>query len=421
VRKTPKSRKGTVAVIVAVCLTVMVGFAAISLDGGQVQDNRRLAQAAADAAALAAAGDLYTNFRTNNGLDSGGTALAKAQASAKASGFSNDGTTSIVTVNIPPSTGLFAGTAGYAEVIIDYYQPRAFSAIFGSDPVHIQARAVAVGKWTPFRDGILVLDPHASGSLNSNGGGTVTIQNADVIVDSDSATAVVGTGGGKITAPNFYITGAPGDTTSGGATISGNIYSGQTPTPDPLAYLPEPDPKTMVQQSNNQTHASGNQTLSLQPGVYKGGITVSGQASLTMAPGIYYMDGGGFSFTGQGNLSADGVMIVNDPKSSSDRININGNGSVDMSPPTSGIYQGISLWQTRSSTNEIDITGNGGSQMSGTFYAQHGTLKVTGNGGNNVIGSQYISYDVNLGGNGGFQVNWQQQATARTRIINLVE
>src|SRR5262249_34212087 len=144
------------------------------------------------------------------------------------------------------------------------------------------------------------------------------------------------------------------------------------PTPDPLAYLPEPDPTTMTVQSTNPTHASGSQTLNLQPGVYKGGITVSGQASLNMAPGIYYMDGGGFSFTGQGNLNAPGVMVVNTPKTSSDRININGLGAINLSPPTTGIYQGISLWQQRSSTNEIDVGGNGGSTMTGTFYAQHG-------------------------------------------------
>ena len=46
-----------------------------------------------------------------------------------------------------------------------------------------------------------------------------------------------------------------------------------------------------------------------------------------MAPGIYYMQGGGFTFTGLGNLSAAGVMIVNDPKQNTDNISINGNGT----------------------------------------------------------------------------------------------
>jgi len=142
-----------------------------------------------------------------------------------------------------------------------------------------------------------------------------------------------------------------------------------------------------------------------------------------MMPGIYYMDGGGFSFTGQGGLSAQGVMIVNAPKSNADNISITGNGTnpINISPMTDGIYKGISLWQVRSSTNTIAVNGNGGDTMTGTFYAAKGTLNVTGNGTNAVIGSQYISYDMVMGGNGSFSVNWNVDQTARTRIIRLVE
>ena len=78
----------------------------------------------------------------------------------------------------------------------------------------------------------------------------------------------------------------------------------------------------------------------MSPGVYHGGIAISGQANLTMEPGIYYMDGGGFSFTGQGNLVANGVMIFNAPKKTSDVVSISGTGSIVMSPPTSGHLQG---------------------------------------------------------------------------------
>jgi hypothetical protein len=140
-----------------------------------------------------------------------------------------------------------------------------------------------------------------------------------------------------------------------------------------------------------------------------------------MMPGIYFMNGGGFSFTGSGSLSAVGVMIVNLPSSNSDRININGSGSITLSPMTTGMYRGISLWQQRSSTNEIDVTGNGATQLSGTFYTQHGVLNVSGNGGTDVLGSQYISYTMKVNGNGTFNVNWDPNLVGRTRIIRLVE
>jgi hypothetical protein len=419
--KSSSVRPGKVVVFVAFALMVVLGFAAISLDGGLLLQDRRAAQAAADTAALAAAAELFAESQTNQGLDPSGTAAQKALNVAAANGYNNDQTSSRVTVNIPPQSGMHAGQSGHAEVIIEYYRGRFFSSIWDSSAITVRARAVARGQWAAFHTGILILDPTSPGSLTDNGGGTATVVNADVIVDSNAPNAAISTGGGQVSAPNFYITGVPGTSTSGGGTFTGNIIDNQPPTPDPLAYLPAPDPTTMVVQSNNATNYAGTQTVSIQPGVYTGGIHVSGQVTLNMAPGIYYMDGGGFSFTGQGNLNATGVMIYTAPQSNSDNININGLGQINFSPPTTGLYRGITLWQQRSSTNTISLNGNGTSTMYGTFYAQHGTLAVSGNGASDVIGSQYISYDLTLGGNGNYLVIWRPDLTAPTRSIYLVE
>src|SRR5215471_17912580 len=88
-------RTGAVAVWLVVCLSALIGIVALGMDGGRMMDERRRARAAADAAALAA-----------------------ALASASANGYANDGSTSVVTVNIPPLAGPFAGQPDYAEVII---------------------------------------------------------------------------------------------------------------------------------------------------------------------------------------------------------------------------------------------------------------------------------------------------------------
>jgi hypothetical protein len=417
-RHNQRPRRGTVAVLAALCLIGMLGFAALSLDGALLQQDRRAAQAAADSAALAAAGNLFNNWRTNQGQDPASAAANEALAVAAANGFSNDGVNSTVTVNIPPLSGDHVGQAGYAEVIVQQYQRRAFSAIWGSNAVTVKARAVARGMWAPLNNGIIVLDPTSSGSLSSNGGSSVTT-NAKVIVDSNSPTATVITGGGVLTAPEFDITGVPGTSTSGGGTINGTVLDGQVPTPDPLAYLPEPDPSTMTVQSKKTVKLQNQGSVSLQPGVYQGGINVTG-GSLTMAPGIYYMEGGGFGFSGTGSLTANGVMIVNAPQSNSDTISITGTGTINLSPMTTGIYQGISLWQIRSSTNTLTVSGGGGGSVTGTFYAQHGTLKVSGGGGSSV-GSQYISWDVTLSGNGNFGITWNPASVAPEKLFQLVE
>jgi len=392
---------------------VLLTFVAIAIDGGLLMDRHREAQKTADAAAMAAAEKLFANWMTYQGKDTNGKAADAARDVATQNGYPN------VTVHIPPETGPFAGKDGYAEVLVETTQKRYFSTLLGSEDIKVKARSVSQGRWVAAKMGILVLDLYSSSSLVLNGGGAMTVVDSPTIVNSNAPDAANATGGGTAISPEFDITGVPG--IAGSGTWTGTIYSGQQPTPDPLRYLPDPDPSTMTVQSNNATHVSGTQTLTVWPGVYKKGIEVSGQGTLIMMPGIYYMDGGGFSFTGQGSLQAEGVMIVNDPKSNSDNISITGTGSIKLTPMTTGIYSGISLWQRRSATNTLYVDGNGGNVMTGTFYAPNGLLNVTGNGSNDVIGSQYISKDLKVSGNGSFKVNWKPDQVAKTRILTLVE
>ena len=139
----------------------------------------------------------------------------------------------------------------------------------------------------------------------------------------------------------------------------------------------------------------------------------------TLNPGVYYLNGGGFSMSGNANLTAIGVMLYN--AGPSGNISITGNGSVTMSPPTSGTYQGISVFQNRTVNSQVAITGNGSLNLTGSIYAPDANLTVTGNGSNNVMGSQFISYDLTVTGNGGVNVNSSASSMSATRSYGLVE
>src|SRR5262249_4617317 len=133
---------------------------------------------------------------------------------------------------------------------------------------------------------------------------------------------------------------------------------------------------------------------------------------------------GGISVSGQGNLSGIGVMLYNDPQQNSDTISLAGTGnSITLTPMLSGPYLGITLFQNRTATAPITVSGSPRSPllMTGTFYDAAATLNVTGNGDQQTIGSQYICYDVALGGNGSFFVNWTAPLAPSTREILLVE
>jgi hypothetical protein len=428
-----RARRGNVCLLVAFSLVFIIGAAAIAIDGGLLLDDLQKTQAAADASALAAATELFKNWQSDNGYDRSDQARDAALDLAASNGFANDGTDSIITPNevdgdgkplhgiwCPPISGDHVGKPGFVEVVIQYNQKRNFSSIYGNDRIPVRARAVAEGSWRGANAGILLLDPSSSGSLNVTGNGTMSVSNAPLIVDSSAADAITSTGGGSVTVSSGQhvdITGVPGY--SGSGTINGTINSGVDPTPDPLAYMPEPSPNGASKY--NKVSVSSNKVLTLSPGVYHNGISVTARGSLVMLPGMYFMDGGGFSFTGQGNLTATNVMIVNLPKSNSDVITISGTGAIDISPMMTGLYRGISIWQQRDSTNTISVTGNGNTQVRGTFYAQHGLLNITGNGGTDVIGSQYISYDMKVNGGGAFKIDWDVNQVARVRNLRLVE
>jgi Flp pilus assembly protein TadG len=433
-----EGRPGNVVVLFAFVMTILAGVAAIAIDGGSIMDDVQKVQAAADASALSAAEELYRNWKAGQGFDLNSAAKNTALAVAASNGFPNDGVNTIITPNAvsvstsgvvtprhgifcPPVSGAFANKPGYVEVVIQYNQKRYFSSIYGSDRIQVRGRSVAEGGWRAANAGILLLDPASSGSLNIVGGARMEVHGAPLIVDSAAADAITTSGGGSIyVSPqkSVDVTGVPGYSGSG---LTGTLNSGVPPTPDPLAYLPEPDWIAAGAPDYGKLVVAGQRVVTITPGCYHNGITVSGEATLIMMPGIYYMDGGGFSFTGQGSLVAEGVMIVNLPRNNSDVININGTGAITLSPPTTGLYQGISIWQQRSSTNTIYVTGNGATQLSGTFYTQHGTMNVTGNGTTDVLGSQYISWNMVVNGNGSFIVDWDPNEVGKMRILRLVE
>lgn len=423
-------RRGMVAVLVVLCLAVLVGVAAIALDGGMALTERRRAQDVADAAALAAAADLFAHYRTNQGFDVNGTAATSALSIAAANGYRNDGTQSVVTVRVSPAPPVQSDPAitdasgnlkpGYAEVTVQFNEPRFFSSLWGRGTIPITARAVARGLWVPIPSGLILLDPTSAGALTAKGNATLTVSGGSVVVNSNDSSGASAVGNAMVTAPAFFFAGTPGYSTTGNAQFVGTINSGATPVADPLASLPPPDPSTLTLQHAGGLKISSDAPVTLNPGVYRGGIQITGKGSVTLNPGIYYMDGGGFSITGQGSLSGDGILVYNAPTTSGDVIKLAGQGSISLTPMTGGVYQGISLFQDRTSAATISITGNGSVSILGTVYAAGGTLDVAGNGSGDVVGSQFIGYDMSLKGNGDFTIHASGPAV-RIRKFGLIE
>lgn len=363
-------RQGIMVVWLVLALAAIIGVVAIGLDGGRLLSERQHVQASADASALAAANSLFKG-------NSAGAATNAAIQMAASNGIANDGTNSVVTVNIPPLQGDFAGKAGYTEVIVSNRLNAAFSLIFGYNGLTVTARAVARGVMTGEVKGVYALQSSGADGVHVHDKGSINVVNAPVYVNSTDKSALHVDNGGTITSTAFNVVGGANAPKG----LNGPLNTGIPPVQDPLAAVPPPDPTGVPVQSGNTLTVST--TLTISPGIYVGGINVKAGGNLTMQPGVYIIQGGGFVVGGGGIVNGTGVMIYNGgkpPTGTANSININpgAKGSVTLRPPTSGVYAGISFFQDRKSNATVQITASNNIMITGAIYAPVAPMTLTG-------------------------------------------
>ncbi len=241
--------------------------------------------------------------------------------------------------------------------------------------------------------GLLLLDPTGSQSLMVTGNGDVDVTGmcGAVVVDSKNATkAAFVTGNGVVTAGDFDVTGGVFRACNG---VVPSPVDHEAPTPDPLGLaLPlPPSPEFCA------VHVYRGTSM-LSPGTYLGGISVSGRASVTLAPGVYYLEGGGFSVTDKASVTGSGVVIINAPGEHRDTISVSGLGVVSLAPgehrdrisvsdqgvvslsaPSSGPYQGVAVFQNPASSNPVCFSGQAKVTINGVVYTPAAPVSITGN------------------------------------------
>jgi hypothetical protein len=225
---------------------------------------------------------------------------------------------------------------------------------------------------------IIVLDPTAGGALSLAGNASIKLSGG-VFVDSGSSTALSASGNAAVKASVIDVHG--GVQKSGNASFSPAPVTGAAVLADPLASLAEPS--TFGLTNYGSEILSGNSSATIKPGIYSH-ISVSGNGTLTMDSGIYLIEGGGFSVSGNASVSGSGVMIFNAGSKypttggSYGGITLSGNGSYNLSPPTTGTYAGIVIFQSRDNSTALSLSGNA-SGMTGTVYAPAAQLAESGN------------------------------------------
>jgi hypothetical protein len=214
-------------------------------------------------------------------------------------------------------------------------------------------------------------------------------------VNSSSSSAIQLTGSASITAP---VVGVVGDASyTGSSPINGTFIKGAEEMDDPFASIPAPNLRDYTTSPDSGgtavwpwTKRVNGGSVTLRPGVYWGGISITGSPSVTMQPGRYIMAGGGLSVSGSGSVRGTDVFIYNtqDPYSprgwdgSYGNVSLTGSGTVDLKAPSvtaDSTYAGLLIFNDRASTRGVSLSGSA-SMFTGYVYSKLGALTVTGQG-----------------------------------------
>jgi len=368
-----KDECGQVMVLICLSIIAIMGLIGVVVDVGFLQQQRNRMQTASDSAALAGAQEV--NY---------GDMVAAGKADAISNGFTDGQNNVTVAINSPPTLGPSAGKAGYVESIVTTSEPTYFLQVLGFKNISVSARAVAAIGNSP--NCVYVMDPSASGALSVTG--NIAIHTGcGLLIDSSSSSGLLASGNITITASTIGV--------AGGYSSTGNISMTPTPktgivaAPDPLSYVQAP---TVGSCAHNSYTLSGNTGSSgspkqLSPGVYCGGITVSGNSWLTFNPGTFILAGGGLQVSNNSVMTGAGVTFYNTTGTGGYKgIVISGNSTMNFTAPTTGTLAGILFFQDRtvaSSGAASSIIGNSSSTFDGAFYFPTTALSYIGNSSTN--------------------------------------
>ncbi len=326
---------GQVAVIFAVGLVPVIGAVGAAVDFSSGSRVRTNLQSALDSAVLAGAVDASSNWQAV------AARTFKANLDVKAPNTPTDSVTFTLTDNV------YYGS-------ISTTTPTTFASILGLNSMPVQAKSAA----TPGKYPLCVLGLNAfdTGAFDMNGNSTFNAPDCAVQSNTSASKGMTQEGNPSAKAAKFAVSG--GYTGSGYSTTP---QSGATAVADPYASIPFPDHDTCDKNAKGMVINGG--SASLWPGTYCGGLTIKGQATVTLNPGIYVMVNGSLLLDGGSSLTGREVMIAFTGADTT--LRVWGNSTLDLTSPTTGTYAGFQFFQDGQDQNGkgawVSIGGNGNS------------------------------------------------------------
>jgi hypothetical protein len=381
-----KDQKGQTLLLATLSLPLVFGAMGLVVDLGWGYFMKERAQTAADAAASAAAvyalnnNDTCLTVSCGTALDCAGVTAPPTSSLTAGCLYATADGPPVLTASLiendsshPPAGLTGVNPAMWVKATVNTSALPGFLAFLGvTSRAGVSASAIAGVSAVPPTSCVYALDPVASGALTVKGTAVLGTTNCAVYVNSNNSSALVKTGSGSI---NSTVDIVGNYSQVGSGTISPLPNVGQATITDPLSALPAP-----TFSGCDYTNYSVSGSATINHGVYCGGIHITGSGTITMNPGIYIMNGGGFSNGGSANLNATHVMIYNTATAGQTigAVQITGSGTLTMSAPATGIYEGILIFQDRAQTVAGQVSGSDTSVVTGALYFPAANLTYTG-------------------------------------------
>lgn len=358
-----RSRDGGFVVKFALALPVLLGLTGSAIDYVSILHLKGRLQAAADAASRAAAQEFTLIDISKNDVTALASAIVNRTMNTN-SGPSSDGQSIQVTAK--------AATEPQLRVTVDVYQSvKGTFGKFGLIVPGISVRSVAqvIGKPNIC---VLGLDNQAAGTIELLSKARMTGQNCAVYSNSTSADGIMSKANSVISATMIC---SVGGSDGGKGNFSPEPYTDCPVFEDPLASRAPP----VIGSCTATRRLLLNETVTLQPGVYCGGITIKGRSVVTFAPGEFILKDGPLSVDDRSSITGEFVGFF--LTGTNARIIFTRDTTITLSAPKSGSMAGLLFYESRAQTTSLlhEINSDNARMLLGTIYLPRGELVIDAN------------------------------------------
>jgi Flp pilus assembly protein TadG len=392
------SERGQATVLICAILSLLLlGFAALALDVGYLFREKRMAQAAADAAALAAAEELNAGNTGNE--------QAVANTMAKLNGFDNSLSTNPASVSVStPTAGNYAGSSSYVQVVVTKPIPTFFMSVFNNSLTRMTVSGRAVAGGGQVSPTCICLESPSGMDLNLSNNAVLSASTCGVTVDSSSSNAVGIVGSAELSALSLGTVSNSWDNSNNinnSGTISSTTHIVQGITTQCKPTITPPTLPTGITCSNNPiagwtpaNNYTGAYTLPTATDKPVSGVvcyssldtTQSSQVSFTSGY-TYYITGN--LTTGSAPLSGNGVTFY-----VGGTVNIANGVKATLSAPT---VNGVPQTLLYAMGNSVTIQGGSNSAFSGLVYAPNAAVTLN-NGTGTTMNMDFVAQTLSVAG-----------------------